>query len=109
MALAMLCAIACESPTLPLPPPEQPTQTPGVDADHIKLTAGCGGAQPGANILIINQTIETSARDMAASASLANGCGAWDAINVFAHSGDFLAITQEAGTVGSGATIYMVR
>jgi hypothetical protein len=108
MALAMLCAIACESPTLPLPPPEAPTQTPGVDADHIKLTAGCGGAQAGANILIINQTIEISTREMAASAALASGCGAWDA-TVFAHSGDLLAISQESGTVGSDATIYKVR
>jgi len=108
MALAMLCAIACASPTLPLPPPEAPTQTPGVDADHIKLTAGCGGAQAGANILIINQTFATSALDMAASATLANGCGAWDA-NVFAHTGDILHISQESGTVGSDATIYTVR
>jgi hypothetical protein len=108
MALAMLCAIACESPTLPLPPPEAPTQTPGVDADHIKLTAGCGGAQAGANIFIINQTIETSAPEMAVGGSLANGCGAWDAI-VFAHTGDLLAILQEAGTVGSDPTIYTVR
>jgi hypothetical protein len=108
MALAMLSAIACESPTLPLPPPEAPTQTPGVDADHIKLTAGCGGAQAGANILIINQTFATSAPDKAVSGSLANGCGAWDAF-VFAHTGDVLAISQEAGTLGSEATNYTVR
>jgi hypothetical protein len=108
MALAMLCALACESPTLPLPPPEAPTQTEGTDADHIKLTAGCGGAQGGADIFIINQTLETTARDQAVSGSIASACGAWDA-NVFAHSGDVLAISQEAGTLASDATIYMVR
>jgi hypothetical protein len=107
-ALAMLCALACESPTLPLPPPEAPTQTPGVDADHIRLTAGCGGAQSGANIFIINQTIENTAPINAVGGSIANGCGAWIA-SVFAHTGDVLAISQESGTEASEATLYTVR
>ena len=104
----MLCALACASPTLPLPPPEAPTQTAGVDADHIKLTAGCGGAQSGAIILIINQTLETTAMDMAVGGSIANGCGAWDS-TVLAHTGDSLAISQESGGQSSDATIYTVR
>lgn len=107
-ALAMLCAMACESPTLPLPPPEAPIQSPGVDADHIKLAASCGGAEDGANIFIINQTVETTAPDEAVGGSIANGCGAWDA-TVLAHTGDVLAISQESGGQASGSTIYMVR
>jgi hypothetical protein len=108
--LAMLCAFACESPTLPLPPPEAPMQSPGVDADHIELRASCGGAQPGANIFIINQTIEnnTALMNMAVGGSIANPCGAWNA-TVFAHTGDVLSILQEAGTEASEATIYTVR
>ncbi len=105
----MLCALACESPTLPLPPPEAPIQAPGVDADHVKLTASCGGAQDGANIFIINQTlVAADAGDQAVGGSIANGCGAWDA-TVLAHTGDLLAISQEEGTQASDATIYMVR
>jgi hypothetical protein len=107
-AVAMLCVLSCESPTLPLPPPEAPTQTPGVDADHIKLTAGCGGAEDGADIFIINQALEITAPDQAVGGSIANGCGAWDA-TVLAHTGDQLAITQESGTQTSGATIYTVQ
>jgi hypothetical protein len=108
-ALAMLCALACESPTLPLPPPEAPIQSPGVDADHVKLTASCGGAQDGAIILILNQTLEAAdAGDQAVGGSIANGCGGWDAM-VLAHTGDNLAISQESGTQGSDATIYTVR
>jgi hypothetical protein len=108
-ALAMLCALACESPTLPLPPPEAPIQSPGVDADHIELTASCGGAQDGADIFIVNQTLETTAPNQNVGViALANGCGAWGA-TVFAHTGDNLAISQEAGTQASDATIYMVR
>jgi hypothetical protein len=107
-ALATLCAVACASPTLPLPPPEAPIQSPGVDADHVKLTAGCGGAEEGATIFIINQTIETTAPDMAVSGSIASACGSWDAF-VLAHTGDSLAISQETGTQASTATIYTVR
>jgi hypothetical protein len=108
MALAMLGVVACESPTLPLPPPEAPTQSPGTDADHIKLTAGCGGALAGADIIVLNQTLEITTPDEAGVVSLANGCGAWDA-TVLAHTGDVLAISQESGTDASGATLYTVR
>jgi hypothetical protein len=114
--LALLCGLfcvllgtdACVSPTLPLPPPEAPMQTEGVDAAHIKLSAGCGGAQDGAEIIIVNQTLELSVPDQAIGGSFASECGAWDA-QVLAKTGDVLAITQESGTLASGATIYNVR
>lgn len=105
-ALGLLCAVACASPTLPLPPPEAPTQTQ-VDADHIKLTAGCGGAQAGADIIIINQTLELTNPDEAGVVSLASGCGSWDA-TLLAHSNDMLTITQESGGLSSTATMYTV-
>jgi len=104
----MLCAFACESPTLPLPPPEAPMQTAGVDADHIKLTAGCGGAEAGADVIVLNQTLEISKPDQAGVVSIASPCGAWDA-TIFAHTGDLLAISQELGTQASASTIYTVR
>ena len=105
----ILCGVACASPTLPLPPPEAPTQTTGVDAEHIELSAGCGGAQAGADIIIINQTIEMTMPDQDVGVvSLARACGAWKA-SVLARSGDVLAISQEAGALASDSTIYMVR
>jgi hypothetical protein len=109
MGFAMVCAVACESPTLPLPPPEAPMQTEGVDADHINLAAGCGGAEGGADIIIINETVEVSMPDNVGVVSLASTCGAWAAENVLAHTGDMLAISQESGAQSSTATIYMVR
>ncbi len=93
---------------MPLPPPEAPTQTTGVDADHIMLSAGCGGAQGGADIIIINQTLQTTKLEDIGVVSLASECGSWDA-SVIAHSGDVLAITQEAGELESTATVYTVR
>jgi len=98
---------ACASPTLPLPPPEAPTQVT-VDAEHIKLTAGCGGAEGGAYIIIVNQTAQLVTPSEAGVVSLASDCGSWDA-TLFAHTGDTLAISQESGTQVSDSTIYTVR
>jgi hypothetical protein len=106
--VGILCGVACASPTLPLPPPEAPTQTPGVDAAHVELTAGCGGAQGGADIIIINQTLEVTMPDEAGVVSLASACGSWKA-SVLARTGDVLAISQEAGALASDATVYTVR
>ncbi len=100
-------ALACASPTLPLPPPEAPTIEPGVDSEHVKLVAGCGGTQPAAVIVIVNRRVSLPG-DQAVSGARADGCGAWDAV-VFAHAGDVLDITQEAGTDLSTPTVVQVR
>ena len=105
----MLCALACESPTLPLPPPEAPMQYAGADADHVELVAGCGGAQPGAEILILNQTIANpTPTSPNVEAAVAKPCGSWSA-SVFAHTGDALQISQIVGGEVSEAALYTVR
>jgi len=95
-------AVACASPTLPLPPPEEPT----VDADHVILTVGCGGAETGTLIVIVN-TNPAVPGDEAVSGSEVSDCGGWDA-TVFAHEGDFLDITQEIGTERSQPLVLQV-
>jgi hypothetical protein len=102
---AVVALAACASPTLPLPPPEAPVQSVGVDADHVQLTAGCGGAESGATIVIINQNAPP---DKAVGGALASDCGSWDS-SVYAHSGDVLSITQDSGGVTSPGAIYTVR
>jgi hypothetical protein len=104
-SMAALCVAACATPTLPLPPPEAPTQAPGIDADHVELSADCGGAEGGALIVVLNQSV---APDLAVGGSEANACGAWDA-SIYAHSGDVLSITQQAGGVSSGSTTVQVQ
>ncbi len=99
-------ALACASPTLPLPPPEAPTVAPGVDADHVRLSVPCGGAETNALIVIVN-TNTSVPNDEAVSGSRADGCGAWDA-TVYAHAGDYLSITQEFGTTRSQPTTIQV-
>jgi hypothetical protein len=104
--LASVCgAVSCASPTLPLPPPEAPMQTEGVDADHVQLSAGCGGALSHALIVIVNDNV---APDMAVGGALATDCGSWDS-SVLAHKGDALLITQTADEGTSPPATYYVR
>ncbi|HEX3346456.1 MAG TPA: hypothetical protein VHS09_17850 [Polyangiaceae bacterium] len=99
-------ASACASPTLPLPPPEDPTVGTGPDADHVTLSVPCGGADPSALIVIVNQN-GTVPDDQAVTGSIVSSCGSWDA-TPFAHSGDYLDITQEIGTQRSQPLVFQV-
>jgi hypothetical protein len=107
LALAMLLGVACESPTLPLPPPELPTQSAGPDADHILLSAGCGGSEANAVILIVNENPALRG-DQAVSGAVASACGKWDAV-VYAHFGDRLSITQQEDNQLSTGVTFQVR
>jgi hypothetical protein len=107
-AAALVGVIACASPTLPLPPPEQPTIITGADADHIALSATCGSAEPSADIMVENMNLAVPG-DKAISGARADDCGAWDVPSVYAHEGDVLNITQEFGGVLSNSTSITVR
>jgi len=98
---------ACASPTLPLPPPEDPTISPAADADHVKLAVPCGGADPGALIVVVN-TNGTVPPDQAVGGAIVDSCGAWDT-TIYAHSGDFLDVTQEIGTERSQPAVVQVH
>ncbi|HEY6462871.1 MAG TPA: hypothetical protein VIY73_22025 [Polyangiaceae bacterium] len=103
----VVLGLACASPTLPLPPPMVPDQSPGVDLDHVKLSAPCGGASPNAVIVIVNENGAVP-DDQAVSGAVVTSCGSWDA-SVFAHTGDELEITQEIGTERSQPLDYPVQ
>jgi hypothetical protein len=99
-------AMACASPTLPLPPPEEPTVSAGPDADHVILAVACGGAETGALIVIVN-TNPSVPGDEAVGGAVVSDCGGWDA-TVLAHNGDYLDITQEIGTERSQPLVFQV-
>lgn len=103
----VVASAACASPTLPLPPPMQPTVGMGSDANHVKLSSPCGGAEGGA-IVVVENTNTSVANDQRVSGSVASTCGAWDA-NVYAHSGDVLQVTQEFGTQTSTPVVVQIR
>ena len=91
---SLALVLACASPTLPLPPPELPTVGMGSDANHVKLTASCGGAEGGAMIIIVNSAAPTQDQIIG---TFASACGAWTQ-EVWAHKGDYLTITQDVGS-----------
>jgi hypothetical protein len=94
----VLVAVACASPTLPLPPPLVPTISAGPDADHLKLTATCNYPERNSVIIVINENPGVPPGE-AVGGALTDMCGAWSTI-VFAHTGDLLDITYQLdGTV----------
>lgn len=98
--MALVCGVGgCASPTLPLPPPVAPAMAAGPDADHVTLSATCGGAQSNSVIVIVN-TNPAVPPDEAVGGSISNNCGAWGA-TVYAHVGDYLQITQQYGDTES--------
>jgi hypothetical protein len=106
-ALAALGGAGCESPTLPLPPPALPTVAAGPDANHVRLSSTCGGVEAYALVVIVNENIAIPG-DEAVGGSIADTCGAWDAI-VYAHKGDVLDVTQEQGTNASTPVRVLVQ
>jgi hypothetical protein len=106
MAALAALAIACTSPTLPLPPPATPLISSGLEPDTFKLTS-IDGAEPNALIVIVNRN-ESLPRSKRVSGTIADATGSWDAI-VIAKIGDVLDISQESGTTRSPGTTVTVR
>jgi len=104
--VSLVLVLACASPTLPLPPPELPHVGMGADADHVLLTATCGGAEGGATIIILNVSGSAPANDPGGLA-VATSCGSWQAA-VWAHKGDELTIYQDVGGQSSQTTTMQV-
>jgi hypothetical protein len=92
--LPLAVAVACVSPTLPLPPPATPDIGAGVDSAHIALSSPCGGVEDSAEVVVTNTNPTVNMND-AVGGAIATACGAWGPTQVYAHSGDVLTITQQ--------------
>jgi hypothetical protein len=97
-------ALACTSPTLPLPPPEVPRVTLGPDADHVTLTATCNYPEHNTDIYIVNNNAPNDKRGTIATS---DDCGAWTAV-VYAHARDSLSITYIVDGMMSLPTVVPV-
>ena len=94
---AGVLAAGCLSPTLPLPPPEVPTQQM-LSSTQLALTSGCGGVQNNARVLVTNSSeAAPGTGGMIGVEVQATGCGSWGA-TIFARAGDVLQITQSTDT-----------
>jgi hypothetical protein len=107
LALSALCVcvVSCASPTLPLPPPDEPVFSPSTQAGHVHLHSS-GGAEPNAIIVIVNEDTTVLLEDRV-TGSEADGNGTWDA-EVLASTGDVLDVSQEYGDAKSAPTQVIV-
>jgi hypothetical protein len=105
-AFVTVFALACTSPTLPLPPPAAPLISLGSSPDTFHL-ASIDGAEPNALIVIVNRN-EAFPRDKRVTGTIADERGSWEA-NVIAKVGDVLDISQESGTTRSPGTTVTIR
>ena len=100
-------AAGCLSPTLPLPPPEVPTQQM-ISSTQVALTSGCGGVQNGARVLVTNDSeAEPGTGGKIGVEAQATSCGSWGA-TIFARSGDFLSVTQSTDENPDGLPLKVV-
>ncbi len=106
-AAALALSFACASPTLPLPPPGYPSLAGGADPYHVVLASACGGVEPWAIVVIINENAALPSNERG-SVAFADGCGAWGA-TVYAQNGDWLEIWQESDTSRSSSVAVPVN
>lgn len=107
MAVALaLASFACTSPTLPLPPPAQPTVMIGSEPSTFRLTSD-RGALPNALILVVNRN-ESLPRDERVAGTIADELGSWE-LEIVGHVGDVVDISQEEGTTRSPPTSVTLK
>lgn len=107
MAIVLaIASIACTSPTLPLPPPEQPTVTIGSEPNTFRLTSD-RGALPNALIIVVNRN-ESLPRHQRVAGTIADELGSWE-VEIVAHVGDVVDISQEDGTTRSPTTTVTLK
>jgi len=107
--LFVLCAsiaLACTSPTLPLPPPVAPSISTGVEPNTFKLTSD-KGAQPNALIIVINRN-EALPREERVNGTIADDQGSWE-VTLKGTAGDFVDIAQDSNGTRSATTTVQLR
>ncbi|MEO7113483.1 MAG: hypothetical protein ABI183_23795 [Polyangiaceae bacterium] len=103
--LAIAFAVACASPTLPLPPPSIPSISQ-TDATHVTLSSD-RGVEANAIVVIYNRNPAVSLQERVTGVQ-ADAEGTWTQ-TVFASNGDIVDITQEFGTTQSPPTTIQIQ
>jgi hypothetical protein len=97
--------VACEAPTLPLPPPAIPIVEEASVAGKVTLSS-VGGVEPGAFVVTINDDLNVPGNE-AVGGARADENGSWNATIVAFH-GDVVEITQEFGAATSPSTLVQI-
>ena len=91
LAIAAL-ALGCMSPTLPLPPPAQPSENVGADPGTVDLHGPKGSEPPASTIIVYNLTpLETLDDTTKVTSVLVHADGSWD-ITVHAIKNDVVTV-----------------
>ena len=106
LALGASIALACTSPTLPLPPPAAPSIVTGTEPNTFRLTSE-NGAQPNALIIVVNRN-ESLTREERVNGTIADDQGTWE-VTVKGAVGDFVDIAQESNSARSASTTVQLR
>ncbi|MFO0735766.1 MAG: hypothetical protein U0270_07800 [Labilithrix sp.] len=88
-------AVACTSPTLPLPPPALPTisTSENPQAYHLKSERGSIG---GALVIAVNRDTNLKPEERV-SGTISDADGSWE-MDVLGKPGDILDLSQESGS-----------
>ncbi len=102
--LLVVGVTACLSPTLPLPPPEAPSQSLGNEPGTVHLSS-LNGVQGDAFVIIVNRSLAPPGDT--GVVTQADGTGSWQA-DVKAVNGDHLSISQQVGNDASASKDVIV-
>lgn len=104
--MTFAAGVACVSPTLPLPPPAQPSVFVGSEPNTFLLKSE-QGALPNALIVVVNRNASLP-RGQRVEGTLADEQGSWE-LEIVANVGDIVDISQEDGTTRSPAISVTLR
>ncbi|CAN5577809.1 hypothetical protein BH09MYX1_BH09MYX1_52540 [soil metagenome] len=106
LVVPLALAAACNSPTLPLPPPALPTMSASPEPGKVHLSSD-DGAEPNAIIVIIN-TNPNVGRDRNVGGATADAQGSWFT-DIYGADGDVVEISQEFGTTKSAPVRVVLK
>jgi len=101
-SFVLLLALGCTSPTLPLPPPEAPTESAGADPQTVILVGA--HATPGGLMIVVNENTNYATP---AAAAIVKSDGTWTA-TVNAVKNDVLQIYEQVGNEDTQTLDYTV-
>jgi hypothetical protein len=104
LALLVLGACACASPTLPLPPPSTPDIAPAANGQW--TLSSKRGVEGHAIVVIFNRNPDLPAADRV-DGTQADADGNWEE-TITAGPGDVVDVTQEFGSTRSAPTTFRI-
>lgn len=104
--LGLLCQSGCLSPTIPLPPPDEPLITTGAAPNTVHLTGR--NASPGAFIVIFNDSALVPLSERVSGAQV-DARGGWECEMRYGTLGEIATLYQEVNEERSNPRQFVVK